>query len=119
MDAQNGGVEGVPSLEKVIILTRRYGQSVDYAIEFTCAEPPRRVAGCRRPFRAFGICCDHPFHNGNTRTALVTMLVHLDNNQQIPPCTANARARLIRRPRHTGDAGVCTIEALSPQAARS
>lgn len=29
----------------------------------------------------FGICCDHPFHNGNNRTALVAMLVHLDRNQ--------------------------------------
>ena len=29
---------------------------------------------------AFGICCDHPFVNGNKRTALVSMLVHLDKN---------------------------------------
>ncbi len=29
---------------------------------------------------AYGICCDHPFHNGNKRTALVSMLVHLDRN---------------------------------------
>jgi len=29
---------------------------------------------------AFGLCCDHPFHNGNKRTALVAMLVHLDRN---------------------------------------
>src|SRR5262245_6018357 len=28
----------------------------------------------------FGICCDHPFINGNKRTALVSMLVHLDKN---------------------------------------
>jgi death on curing protein len=30
---------------------------------------------------AFGLCCDHPFHNGNKRTALVAMLVHLDRNR--------------------------------------
>jgi death on curing protein len=30
----------------------------------------------------FGICCDHPFHNGNKRTALVSMLAHLDKNHQ-------------------------------------
>jgi len=30
---------------------------------------------------AYGICCDHPFHNGNKRTALVAMLVHLDKNK--------------------------------------
>lgn len=30
---------------------------------------------------AFGICCDHPFVNGNKRTALVALLVHLDNNR--------------------------------------
>lgn len=29
----------------------------------------------------YGICCDHAFHNGNKRTALVSMLVHLDRNQ--------------------------------------
>lgn len=29
---------------------------------------------------AFGLCCDHPFHNGNKRTALVSLLVHLDKN---------------------------------------
>lgn len=29
----------------------------------------------------FGICCDHPFYNGNKRTALVAMLVHLDKNR--------------------------------------
>ena len=28
----------------------------------------------------YGICCDHPFHNGNKRTALVSMLAHLDRN---------------------------------------
>lgn len=30
---------------------------------------------------AFGICNDHPFHNGNKRTALVSMLAHLDRNR--------------------------------------
>lgn len=30
---------------------------------------------------AFGLCCGHPFHNGNKRTALVAMLAHLDKNQ--------------------------------------
>jgi death-on-curing protein len=29
----------------------------------------------------YGICCDHPFHNGNKRTALVSMLAHLDKNK--------------------------------------
>jgi prophage maintenance system killer protein len=30
---------------------------------------------------AYGLCCDHPFHNGNKRTALVALLVHLDKNK--------------------------------------
>ncbi len=30
----------------------------------------------------YGICCDHPFHNGNKRTALVAMLAHLDKNKR-------------------------------------
>lgn len=29
----------------------------------------------------YGICNDHPFHNGNKRTAVVAMLVHLDKNR--------------------------------------
>lgn len=29
----------------------------------------------------FGLCNDHPFHNGNKRTALVAMLAHLDRNR--------------------------------------
>jgi prophage maintenance system killer protein len=29
----------------------------------------------------FGICNDHPFYNGNKRTALVSILVHLDKNK--------------------------------------
>ncbi len=29
----------------------------------------------------YGLCNDHPFYNGNKRTALVAMLVHLDKNK--------------------------------------
>lgn len=29
----------------------------------------------------YGLCNDHPFHNGNKRTALVAMLIHLDRNK--------------------------------------
>jgi death-on-curing family protein len=29
----------------------------------------------------YGVCNDHPFHNGNKRTALVAMLAHLDKNR--------------------------------------
>lgn len=29
----------------------------------------------------YGLCNDHPFHNGNKRTALVGMLAHLDRNR--------------------------------------
>lgn len=29
----------------------------------------------------YGICCNHPFHNGNKRTALVAMLAHLERNK--------------------------------------
>jgi len=32
---------------------------------------------------AYGVCNDHPFHNGNKRTALVAMLVHLDKNKLV------------------------------------
>jgi death-on-curing protein len=29
----------------------------------------------------YGLCLNHPFHNGNKRTALVAMLAHLDRNK--------------------------------------
>lgn len=32
----------------------------------------------------YGLCMDHPFHNGNKRTALVATLVHLEKNHRIP-----------------------------------
>jgi death-on-curing protein len=28
----------------------------------------------------FGLCCNHPFHNGNKRTALISMIAHLEKN---------------------------------------
>ena len=31
----------------------------------------------------FGICNNHPFHNGNKRTALVAALIHLDGNNLV------------------------------------
>lgn len=31
----------------------------------------------------YGICNDHPFHNGNKRTALVATLAHLDRNRLV------------------------------------
>ncbi len=31
----------------------------------------------------YGICNDHPFHNGNKRTALVSALAHLDKNNLV------------------------------------
>lgn len=37
----------------------------------------------------YGLCCNHPFHNGNKRTALVSMLVHLDRNRYVLRETTN------------------------------
>jgi len=31
----------------------------------------------------YGLCCDHPFHNGNKRAALVSLLVHVDRNDYV------------------------------------
>ena len=31
----------------------------------------------------YGICNDHPFHNGNKRTALVSLMAHLDKNNLV------------------------------------
>jgi death on curing protein len=30
----------------------------------------------------YSICANHPFHNGNKRTALVSLLCHLDANEK-------------------------------------
>jgi death-on-curing family protein len=38
----------------------------------------------------YGLCCDHPFYNGNKRTALVSMLVHLDRNGLTVPGVSQA-----------------------------
>jgi death-on-curing protein len=35
----------------------------------------------------YGICNDHPFHNGNKRTALVAALAHLDRNKLVLKAT--------------------------------
>lgn len=37
---------------------------------------------------AFGLCNNHPFHNGNKRTALVSMLAHLDGNRRTLKATS-------------------------------
>lgn len=39
---------------------------------------------------AYGLCCDHAFYNGNKRTALVAMLVHLDRNGLTLPGVSQA-----------------------------
>jgi hypothetical protein len=39
---------------------------------------------------AFGLCCDHPFHNGNKRTALVSLLVEPVGALATVICTAVA-----------------------------
>jgi len=40
-------------------------------------DPPSNAATL-----GFGLCNTHPFYNGNKRTALVSILVHLDKNKQ-------------------------------------
>lgn len=35
----------------------------------------------------YGLCMGHPFHNGNKRTSLVTLLVHLERNGLVPKAT--------------------------------
>lgn len=50
-------------------------QHVGFGGELKYADPLANAATL-----TFGICCGHPFHNGNKRTALVSMLAHLDRN---------------------------------------
>lgn len=71
----------------------------------------------------YGICCDHAFHNGNKRTALVAMLVHLDKNQLCLPNTSQdelydlmlalADHKLVKRQDGKRDMSDQEVEALS------
>ena len=51
----------------------------------------------------YGLCNDHPFHNGNKRTALVSMLVHLDRNKLSLSDTSQDElyAMILRVAKHT------------------
>ena len=51
-------------------------QSVGFGSLFKYASPVENAASL-----GYGICNDHPFYNGNKRTALVAMLAHLDKNK--------------------------------------
>jgi death on curing protein len=65
------GIRSLPLLESAV-----YRQHVGLGSTLKYPEPVSNAATL-----AFGICCDHPFYNGNKRTALVAMLVHLDRNR--------------------------------------
>lgn len=58
----------------------------------------------------YGICCDHPFHNGNKRTAVVAMLAHLDRNNLVLSARQSSLYNLIldvatHRLRDSSDSG--------------
>jgi prophage maintenance system killer protein len=53
-------------------------QEVGYEEELKYHEPVLNAATL-----LYGICNDHPFHNGNKRTALVSALAHLDRNRLV------------------------------------
>lgn len=65
------GVKSIALLESAI-----GRQFVGYDGRLKYPEPIRNAATL-----TYGICCNHAFHNGNKRTALVAMLVHLDRNK--------------------------------------
>ena len=50
-------------------------QYVGYGNEYKYPTPVINAASL-----CYGICCNHAFHNGNKRTALVSLLCHLDKN---------------------------------------
>jgi death on curing protein len=52
-------------------------QHVGYGDDLKYADPLANAATL-----TFGLCCGHPFNNGNKRTALVSMLAHLDRNDR-------------------------------------
>ncbi len=50
-------------------------QYVGYENEYKYPTPVINAASL-----CYGVCCNHAFHNGNKRTALVVLLCHLDKN---------------------------------------
>jgi len=50
-------------------------QFVGYGNEYKYPTPVSNAASL-----CYGVCCNHAFHNGNKRTALVALLCHLDKN---------------------------------------
>lgn len=50
-------------------------QFAGYAGQMKYSDPITNAASL-----CYGICCNHPLHNGNKRTALVSLLCHLDKN---------------------------------------
>jgi len=67
----------------------------------------------------YGLCCDHPFHNGNKRTALVAMLVHLDKNKLALYDTSQAELyQLMLRVADRTIAGMPDKRAKNPRASK-
>jgi death-on-curing family protein len=65
-----GGIREEGLLESAVLR-----QEVGYGGKLKYPDPYENAATL-----TFGICCGHPFNNGNKRTALVAMLAHLDAN---------------------------------------
>lgn len=65
-----GGTREAGLLESAVLR-----QHVGYGGKLKYEDPYENAATL-----TFGICCGHPFNNGNKRTALVAMLAHLDAN---------------------------------------
>lgn len=64
------GIKNDSLLESAI--ARQY---TGYGSYFKYSDPISNAASL-----CYGICCNHPLHNGNKRTALVSLLCHLDKN---------------------------------------
>src|SRR4051794_23296475 len=74
--AESGDPVGIGGVrEKGLLESAVLRQQVGYGGKLKYPDPYENAATL-----TFGICCGHPFNNGNKRTALVAMLAHLDAN---------------------------------------
>lgn len=64
------GIKSLPLLESAI-----GRQHTGMGFDLKYKDPVSNAASL-----CYGICLNHPFHNGNKRTALVALLCHLDKN---------------------------------------
>jgi death-on-curing protein len=89
--AESGDPIDPPGLKSMALLESAVGRQ--YTSLGTILKYPNPIENAATLM--YGICCDHPFHNGNKRTSLVSMLAHLDRNNFVVDSKQSALYNLV------------------------